>query len=316
MKQLPPSVPAVTGQSRKRGHEESLLGSSENGAKKIPRNENDGSQPITAQAGSINLKGSKRKTKANSKTDGDSEQVMAQLEDLGHWSDDDTKLLLETLLGGDSEFYKYLAGKSKHVFKKVSVNIFKGRRSSESAITGNGGGDPDTEELDEKIEKARSAGKDVGNLSGTTLKKCLGEHPGLVREKEFRSGTISDTINISDEESNASNSEGGNSDDKGKNSGTTRKPNATQSQPAKKLKSASTVVEKKVKPSSQKGVTAPQHKWKASSPANISNEAAEFFSSNVEFLKATVHSDTEHLKLLKSREIREENQHNFMVEKE
>lgn len=117
MKQLLPSVPAMTGQSRKRGHEESLLGSSENGAKKIPRNENDGSQPITAQAGSV--KGSKRKTKANSKTDGDSEQVMAQLEDLGHWSDDDTKLLLETLLGGDSEFYEYLAGKSKHVFKKV-----------------------------------------------------------------------------------------------------------------------------------------------------------------------------------------------------
>jgi hypothetical protein len=118
MKQLLPSVPAMTGQSRKRGHEESLLGSSENGAKKIPRNENDGSQPITAQAGSV--KGSKRKTKANSKTDGDSEQVMAQLEDLGHWSDDDTKLLLETLLGGDSEFYEYLAGKSKHVFKKVT----------------------------------------------------------------------------------------------------------------------------------------------------------------------------------------------------
>lgn len=125
-----------------------------------------------------------------------------------------------------------------------------------------------------------------------------------------------DTINISDEESNASNSEGGNSDDEGKNGGATRKPNATQSQPAKKLKSASTVVEKKVKPSSQKGVTAPRHKRKASSPANISNEAAEFFSSNVEFLKATVHSDTERLKLLKSHEIREENQHNFMVEKE
>lgn len=38
-------------------------------------------------------------------------------------------------------------------------------------MTGNGGGDPDVDELDDKIENARTAGKDVGTLSGAMLKK-------------------------------------------------------------------------------------------------------------------------------------------------
>ncbi|KAG2086965.1 uncharacterized protein F5147DRAFT_659082 [Suillus discolor] len=50
----------MTGQPRKRGHTESLLGSSEDGARKMPRSENDGSQPIRTQAGSI--KGPRQKT--------------------------------------------------------------------------------------------------------------------------------------------------------------------------------------------------------------------------------------------------------------
>lgn len=44
---------------------------------------------------------------------------MTRLEEDGRWSDEDTKLLLETLLGGDSEFYEGLAGNAKHVYKKV-----------------------------------------------------------------------------------------------------------------------------------------------------------------------------------------------------
>jgi hypothetical protein len=71
---------------------------------------------------------------------------------------------------------------------------FKGKRSAESvrgryerlrrifsyilnfeSITGNGGGDPDVEVLDEKIENARVSGKDVGNLSGAMLKKWYKE---------------------------------------------------------------------------------------------------------------------------------------------
>ncbi|KAG2742877.1 hypothetical protein P692DRAFT_20747308 [Suillus brevipes Sb2] len=119
---------------------------------------------------------------------------MAHLQEQSHWSDEDTKLLLETLLGGDSEFYEGLTGNAKHIFKKVSECIFKGWCSPESikgrykhlrrvfsyiltfeSITGNGGGDPDVEVLDEKIENARTAGKDIGNLSGATLKKWYDE---------------------------------------------------------------------------------------------------------------------------------------------
>ncbi|KAG2050122.1 hypothetical protein BDR06DRAFT_974775 [Suillus hirtellus] len=84
-------------------------------------------QPIVrTQAGSIK----KLRQKTNAKLKAEEEQATAQLENLGHWSDKDTNLLLETLLGGNSEFYEYLTGKS------------------------NGRGDPDIEELDEKVEMA------------------------------------------------------------------------------------------------------------------------------------------------------------------
>jgi len=43
------------------------------------------------------------------------------------------------------------------------------------SITGNGKGDPDVEELEEQIKKARLGGKDVGNLSGTMLKRWYTE---------------------------------------------------------------------------------------------------------------------------------------------
>lgn len=73
---------------------------------------------------------------------------------------------------------------------QVASTVFEGRRSPESvrgryerlrkvfsyilnfeSMTGNGGGDPDVDELDDKIENARTAGKDVGTLSGAMLKK-------------------------------------------------------------------------------------------------------------------------------------------------
>jgi hypothetical protein len=38
-------------------------------------------------------------------------------------------------------------------------------------MTGNGGGDPDVDKLDDKIKNAWTAGKDVGTLSGAVLKK-------------------------------------------------------------------------------------------------------------------------------------------------
>lgn len=73
---------------------------------------------------------------------------------------------------------------------QVASTVFAGQRSPESvrgryerlrkifsyilnfeSMTGNGGGDPDVDELDDKIESARTAGKDVGTLSGAILKK-------------------------------------------------------------------------------------------------------------------------------------------------
>ncbi|KAG2365361.1 hypothetical protein BDR07DRAFT_1374425 [Suillus spraguei] len=107
----------------------------------------------------------------------------AKLEDQGNWSDEDTKLLLETLLGSDGQLYEKLIVNAK-----------------------NGGGNPDIDEIDDKIENAWTAGKDVGTLSGVMLKKWyvegwyslfneqLRKHPGLVREEEFCSGIISDAI--------------------------------------------------------------------------------------------------------------------------
>ncbi|KAG1731090.1 uncharacterized protein EDB91DRAFT_1085207 [Suillus paluster] len=102
------------------------------------------------------MKGSKRKaTGTKLKTKGEEEQAITRLEEDGCLSDEDTKLLLETLLGSDSN--------AKHVYKKfgaeavliqISEKTFKGRHSMEPSITGNGGGDPDVEVLDEKIKNA------------------------------------------------------------------------------------------------------------------------------------------------------------------
>ncbi|KAG1791927.1 uncharacterized protein HD556DRAFT_1444995 [Suillus plorans] len=289
-------LPATAPQPQKRGHEEfhgNLLLEDDDSVKKIRKTEND--TPLT-QTGSEahDSKGSKRKAtaakrKAKAKTKIEGEQAMAHLQEQSHWSDEDTKLLLETLLGGDSEFYEGLTGNAKHIFKK--------------SITGNGGGDPDVEVLDEKIENARTAGKDIGNLSGATLKKWydegwyalfnnrLGEHPGLVREEDFHSGMISDAINISSDEGS-----GGESND----SDTERKSKPKAGQPARK--SVLSAGDKKVKPTTQKGVPAPRHKCKASQ-TGLGNEAAEFFASNVKFLKATADSDIARLKLLEKREL-------------
>ncbi|KAG2743575.1 hypothetical protein P692DRAFT_20879011 [Suillus brevipes Sb2] len=279
---------------------------------------------------------SKRKSTAKSKAEGN--QAIAKLEDQGNWSDEDTKLLLETLLGSDSQLYEKLMVNAKYVYKKVASTVFNGRRSPESvrgryerlrkvfsyilnfeSMTGNGGGDPDVDELDDKIENAWMAGKDVGTLSGAMLKKWyvegwyslfnerLGEHPGLVREEEFRSGTISDAI-IEIGDSNNESNKGDTSDDGFSSDESSKKT----TRPKKKPKVTASR-SKNEKPVSQKGVPAPRHKRQVSQ--NIGNEAANFFASNAEYLKATTNGDSERLKLLKRREVREDKQHGLMMEK-
>ncbi|KAG2144415.1 uncharacterized protein EDB93DRAFT_1104975 [Suillus bovinus] len=168
------------------------------------------------------------------------------------------------------------------------------------SITGNGGGDPDIE--------------DIGNLSGAMLKKWyeagwyelfnnwigrLGEHPGLVWEEEFRSGMISDALEISSDASDTSDEE--------------HKVKAKKAHSKALQRSTSSATEIKAK-SVSKGVPAQCHKKKASQ-SSISIKAADFFSSNVEFLKATANTDGEQLKLLKKHKDREDKQHDFMVEK-
>ncbi|KAG2062521.1 hypothetical protein BDR04DRAFT_1123887, partial [Suillus decipiens] len=45
-------------------------------------------------------------------------EIKAKLEDQGNWSDEDMKLLLETLLGSDSQLYEKLMVNAKYVYKK------------------------------------------------------------------------------------------------------------------------------------------------------------------------------------------------------
>jgi hypothetical protein len=139
----------------------------------------------------------------------------------------------------------------------------------------------------------------------------LGEHPGLVREEEFRSGMISDAIEIS------SNDEIEKSDASDDGFRTDRSDNSAKKTIKKKptsRKVTATATMNKGKPISCKGVPAPRHKRQVSQN-NISGQAVDFFASNAEYLKATTNADNKRLKLLKRRETREDKQHGFMMDK-
>jgi hypothetical protein len=69
------------------------------------------------QSAPASAKVSKRKSTAKTKAEGN--QAIAKLEDQGNWSDEDTKLLLKTLLGSDSQLYEKLMVNAKYVYKKV-----------------------------------------------------------------------------------------------------------------------------------------------------------------------------------------------------
>lgn len=118
-------LPVAAGSQQKREREEDCndLSGERDSTKKIRKaNGKSVTQPSegTNQIQPHSTKGSKRKaTGAKLKTKVEGEQAMTRLEEDGRWSDEDTKLLLETLLGGDSEFYEGLAGNAKHVYKKV-----------------------------------------------------------------------------------------------------------------------------------------------------------------------------------------------------
>lgn len=125
-----------------------------------------------------------------------------------------------------------------------------------------------------------------------------------MREEEFHSGMISDALEItSDEESSASND--------GLDMDNSTQKKIVEKKPLLRGVTATSTIPKKL--GSQKGVTAPRHKRQASQ--NISSQAVDFFTSNAEYLRATANADNERLTLLKNREICEDKQHEFMMEK-
>ncbi|KAG0695830.1 hypothetical protein DFH29DRAFT_879784 [Suillus ampliporus] len=139
-------------------------------------------------------KENKSSNKPASKTKADGDQAIVKLEDQGNWSDGDTKLLLETLLGGESELYEKLMTNAKYVYQKVASTVFSYILNFKS-MTGNGGGDPDIEELDNKIENAWTAGKDVRTLSGAMLKKWYMKGGGYDLFNEHNESSEGDASN-------------------------------------------------------------------------------------------------------------------------
>ncbi|KAI6004879.1 hypothetical protein EDD15DRAFT_2191635 [Pisolithus albus] len=329
-----PTAPQSTAQKKQKCTRTESLSLSEGreGIQKRTRNEN---KPLTQEnsTGRKAAKTTRQQYKAKQKAEGD--KAMERLGDVDrNWTDSDTTLLLEALLGSESTYFNTLMVNATRAFKKVSAQVFSGQRTIESvrgryermrklftyilnyeSITGNGGGDPDVETLDEQIENARLAGKDVGNLSGAMLKKFytlgwydlfndrLGEHPGLMREEEFRSGSLSDTVEISSDGENDSETESWKVPSK-LDKPTSRKPGSSSSTASKN------------KAISQKGTlsTTLRHRRQISH-GGFGTEATEFFSSNTQYLKATMDVDKERLTLLKQREAREEKQHDLLVAK-
>ncbi|KAI0810941.1 hypothetical protein BC629DRAFT_1589683 [Irpex lacteus] len=147
-----------------------------------------------------------------------------------HWSEKEIDLLIHHALDNNG----VLAGRvgdtkklSKHDAKKISDEVFEGKRSAESvrnkfqdlrktfdwireleSFTG-GGGDPDESQgdadvLSVRISKARRAGKEVGLLTTekfnlfmsrgwyTSFANVMKDHVGLVRSQVFNSESLSD----------------------------------------------------------------------------------------------------------------------------
>jgi hypothetical protein len=116
-------VAAVSQQKREREDvRDDLLGERDS-TKKIRKDNSESLTQLskgTKQSQPRSTKGPKQKAKDTKlKTKVEGEQAITRLEEDGRWSDEDTKLLLETLLGSDSEFYEGFAGNAKHVYKKV-----------------------------------------------------------------------------------------------------------------------------------------------------------------------------------------------------
>ncbi|KIO08884.1 hypothetical protein M404DRAFT_22703 [Pisolithus tinctorius Marx 270] len=282
--------PCIAPLKQKRTHNESM--SLPEGGEGVKRMQKE-NQPLTQENGASTnkklVKPMKQQCKAKQKANGDKamEQFEWMQEKDHNWTDVDTTLLLEALLGSESTYFDTLIVNAKCAYKK--------------------------------IENAQHAGKDVGNLSGTILKKFyglgwyelfndrLGEHPGLTREEVFRSGSLSDAVEINSNDEDDSDFEvkiQANPLASCKfEKPTSRKPTSTMTPPASKGKVAV-----------QKGITAPRHRHQTSH-GGFSTEAAEFFSSNVEYLRSTMESEKERLILLQQKEAQEEKQHDLLMAK-
>jgi len=87
-------------------------------AKKKPRNTSTGKTPGSTSV----AKQSKRKV-AEIKVTDDGNKALEELEESVNWSTHETNILLEELLGADSELYKELGSNARYAYRKVSMLV-------------------------------------------------------------------------------------------------------------------------------------------------------------------------------------------------
>lgn len=64
-----------------------------------------------------------KQTAAKTKATEDGKKALEELEESVNWTNDETRILLEALLGPDSELYTELGTNAKYAYRKVSVKF-------------------------------------------------------------------------------------------------------------------------------------------------------------------------------------------------
>ncbi|KAK7684343.1 hypothetical protein QCA50_012667 [Cerrena zonata] len=202
-------------------------------------------------------------------------------------------------------------------FKKLSVHLFDGQRNVQSikgrfersrtifkgllafeSFTG-GGGDADEEgekSLEERIVYAKSKRSDMGSVTSETYTQWqttgwynlfynrFKNHPNILREFEYHSGSISPRKNSGDKSNSETNSDSDTSDEP--------------SQPPVKSKNIKGLAK-------LSGVPEPKHHGRHAKSA-LSSQASEFFDANAQFLKATQKTNEGQLDLMRCKVAAEE----------
>jgi hypothetical protein len=103
-------------EQRKRGHESTEdIPPAPQSAEKKPRK-------MKKAPGKAPARQSKRKA-AEVKVADEGKKALDELEDAVNWTNDETRILLDALLGPDSELYKELGANSRYAYRKVSMKF-------------------------------------------------------------------------------------------------------------------------------------------------------------------------------------------------